>query len=277
MHTFPKSFIKSLKNGTEKNLARQWLSISQNSMITFKFYGQTPFLSTFITLHLGSYSDRKQTFWPRRRLLRPVYLLVWTQLQRFHLSASWALTWKPQIKTFLTHVLFQNKIRTPPMMFLSRKNLETWLDFQMANSCKIILFIQTWFYTKLDDTIWNVMGYVVTVWNLWFVHLEVWIGSSYSGRVMKKKFLNSICEMFKKSRNPSPSEHAERGGRFCFVLFCFALLCFALLCFALLCFALLCFAFVLFWFLLGRKALTYSLTNEKLYLSLKQLKCTLIR
>ena len=41
------------KNGTEKNFASQWLSISPNSMINFKFYVQTPFFSTFITLHLG--------------------------------------------------------------------------------------------------------------------------------------------------------------------------------------------------------------------------------
>ena len=53
MHAFPKSLINSTKNGTEKNFASQWLSISPNSMISFKFYVQTPFFSTFITLHLG--------------------------------------------------------------------------------------------------------------------------------------------------------------------------------------------------------------------------------
>ena len=37
------------KNGTEKHFA----SISPNNMISFKFYVQTPFFSTFITLHLG--------------------------------------------------------------------------------------------------------------------------------------------------------------------------------------------------------------------------------
>ena len=53
MHAFPKSLINSTKNGTEKNFTSQWLSISPNSMISFKFYVQTPFFSTFITLHLG--------------------------------------------------------------------------------------------------------------------------------------------------------------------------------------------------------------------------------
>ena len=53
MHAFPKSLINSSKNGTENNFASQWLSISPNSMISFKFYVQTPFFSTFITLHLG--------------------------------------------------------------------------------------------------------------------------------------------------------------------------------------------------------------------------------
>ena len=53
MHAFPKSLINSTKNGTEKNFASQWLSISPTSMISFKFYVQTPFFSTFITLHLG--------------------------------------------------------------------------------------------------------------------------------------------------------------------------------------------------------------------------------
>ena len=53
MHAFPKSLINSTKNGTEKNFVNQWLSISPNSMISFKFYVQTPFFSTFITLHLG--------------------------------------------------------------------------------------------------------------------------------------------------------------------------------------------------------------------------------
>ena len=53
MHAFPKSLINSTKNGTEKNFASQWLSISPNSMISVKFYVQTPFFSTFITLHLG--------------------------------------------------------------------------------------------------------------------------------------------------------------------------------------------------------------------------------
>ena len=53
MHAFPKSLINSTKNGTEKKIASQWLSISPNSMISFKFYVQTPFFSTFITLHLG--------------------------------------------------------------------------------------------------------------------------------------------------------------------------------------------------------------------------------
>ena len=41
------------KNGTEKIFANQWLSVSPNKMISFKFYAQTPFFSTFITLHLG--------------------------------------------------------------------------------------------------------------------------------------------------------------------------------------------------------------------------------
>ena len=36
-----------------KKIVSQWLSISPNSMINFKFYVQTPFFSTFITLHLG--------------------------------------------------------------------------------------------------------------------------------------------------------------------------------------------------------------------------------
>ena len=53
MHVFPKSLINSTKSGTEKDFASQWLSISPNSMISFKFYVQTPFFSTFITLHLG--------------------------------------------------------------------------------------------------------------------------------------------------------------------------------------------------------------------------------
>ena len=53
MHAFPKSLINSTKNGTEKSFASQWLSISPNSMISFKFYVQMPFFSTFITLHLG--------------------------------------------------------------------------------------------------------------------------------------------------------------------------------------------------------------------------------
>ena len=38
----------------EKTFASQWLSISPNSMISFKFYVQTPFFGTFITLHLGN-------------------------------------------------------------------------------------------------------------------------------------------------------------------------------------------------------------------------------
>ena len=64
MHAFPKSLINSTKNGTEKNVASQWLSISPNSMISFKFYVyvQTPSFSTFITLHLGAASK------PNRRL-----------------------------------------------------------------------------------------------------------------------------------------------------------------------------------------------------------------
>ena len=49
----PKKPIIPTKNSTEKNFASQWLSISPNSMISFKFYVQTPFLSTFITLYLG--------------------------------------------------------------------------------------------------------------------------------------------------------------------------------------------------------------------------------
>ena len=49
----PKSLINTTKNGTEKNFASQRLSISPNSMISFKFYVQTPFFSIFITLHLG--------------------------------------------------------------------------------------------------------------------------------------------------------------------------------------------------------------------------------
>ena len=53
MHAFPKSPINSTKNGTQKNFASQWLSISPNSMTSFKFYVQMPFFSTFITLHLG--------------------------------------------------------------------------------------------------------------------------------------------------------------------------------------------------------------------------------
>ena len=53
MHAFPKSLSNSTKNGTEKTFASQWLSISPNSMISFKFYVQTPFFSTFVTLHLG--------------------------------------------------------------------------------------------------------------------------------------------------------------------------------------------------------------------------------
>ena len=53
MHAFPKSLINSTKNGLVKFFANQWLSISPNSMISFKFYVQTPFFSTFITLNLG--------------------------------------------------------------------------------------------------------------------------------------------------------------------------------------------------------------------------------
>ena len=34
----PKKLINSTKNGTEKNFASQWLSISPNNMISFKFY-----------------------------------------------------------------------------------------------------------------------------------------------------------------------------------------------------------------------------------------------
>ena len=81
MYAFPKSHINSTKNGTEKNFASQWLSIiSPNSMISFKFYVQTPFFSTFITLHLGKghIQPVNRAFWPRWRLLRPVYLVVWT-------------------------------------------------------------------------------------------------------------------------------------------------------------------------------------------------------
>ena len=52
MHAFPKSLINSTKNGTEKNFASQWLSISPTNMISFKFYVQTPFFSPFMTLHL---------------------------------------------------------------------------------------------------------------------------------------------------------------------------------------------------------------------------------
>ena len=70
MHAFPKSLINSTKNGTEKNFASQWLSISPNSMISFKFYVQTPFFSTFITLHLG-----------KGHIQAPVYLVVWTLLR----------------------------------------------------------------------------------------------------------------------------------------------------------------------------------------------------
>ena len=54
MQAFPESLINSTNNGTEKNFASQWLSISPNSMIfSFKFYVQMLFFSTFITLHLG--------------------------------------------------------------------------------------------------------------------------------------------------------------------------------------------------------------------------------
>ena len=53
MHMFTKSLTNSTENGTEKNFASHWLSISPNSMISFKFYVQMPFFSTFITLHLG--------------------------------------------------------------------------------------------------------------------------------------------------------------------------------------------------------------------------------
>ena len=52
MHVFPKSLIK-FTNFLEKNFASQWLSISPNSMISFKFYVQMPFFSIFRTLHLG--------------------------------------------------------------------------------------------------------------------------------------------------------------------------------------------------------------------------------
>ena len=50
MHAFPKSLINSTKNGAENNFASQWPSISPNSMISFKFYVQTPFDSTYMTL-----------------------------------------------------------------------------------------------------------------------------------------------------------------------------------------------------------------------------------
>ena len=46
------SFYKKMVQ--RKKIASQWFSISPNSMITFKFYVQTPFFSTFITLYLGT-------------------------------------------------------------------------------------------------------------------------------------------------------------------------------------------------------------------------------
>ena len=36
------SLINSTKNGTEKDLASQWISTSPKSMISFKFYVKTP-------------------------------------------------------------------------------------------------------------------------------------------------------------------------------------------------------------------------------------------
>ena len=53
MHAFLKNLINSTENGRETNFASQWFRIGPNSMISFKFYVQTPFFSTFITLHLG--------------------------------------------------------------------------------------------------------------------------------------------------------------------------------------------------------------------------------
>ena len=52
MHVFLKELIDLKKNGIEKDFVSQLLSISPNSMISFKFYVKTPFFNTFITLHL---------------------------------------------------------------------------------------------------------------------------------------------------------------------------------------------------------------------------------
>ena len=49
----PKKTHNCTKNGTEKKFASQWLSICPNSMISSKFYVETPCFSTFITLRLG--------------------------------------------------------------------------------------------------------------------------------------------------------------------------------------------------------------------------------
>ena len=58
MHVFPKSLInskkkKKKKNGTETYFPSQWLSVSPNTMISFKLYVKMPFFNTYITLHLG--------------------------------------------------------------------------------------------------------------------------------------------------------------------------------------------------------------------------------
>ena len=52
-HSLKTSLILPKKNGTEKHFAIQWLSTSPNSTFSFKFYVQTPFVSIFITPHLG--------------------------------------------------------------------------------------------------------------------------------------------------------------------------------------------------------------------------------
>ena len=49
----PQKKLHSAKNGTEKKFCQSVAYITSNSMISFKFYVQTPFFSTFITLHLG--------------------------------------------------------------------------------------------------------------------------------------------------------------------------------------------------------------------------------
>ena len=54
MHAFPKSLINSTKNGTEKKFASQWLSISPNSMISFKFSRVIFRLSTGILAQAAS-------------------------------------------------------------------------------------------------------------------------------------------------------------------------------------------------------------------------------